>query len=46
MTFSYILYGPIRSTNNLSHGMASAFLTVDLPCFKFFYCLSDKSYKP
>ena len=41
-----IFYGPIRSTNNMSHGMASAFISVNLPHYNFVSCFSDKSYIP
>ena len=36
------LYGPIRSTDNLSHGMASDFLAVNFPYLKsvFYYLTS------
>ena len=41
-----ILYGPIRSTNNLSRGMAYNSLGRNLPYLKFCLLFSDNSYKP
>ena len=35
MTLSYNFIWPIRSNNNMSHGMASALLAVNWPYLKF-----------
>ena len=32
-----ILFGPIRSTNNISHGISYGLLAVNLPYVKFFF---------
>ena len=40
MIFSSIFYEPIRSTNNLSHGMSSASLAGNLPYLRGFLFLT------